>query len=106
MKPPVATGSSACLPQAYSALSREARLGARLVYLSGAIEQEKADRVIADLLRLADQDSSSDINFYLDSSGGNFDPAWEICETMQQVSPDIRTVCIEEAHSAASLIFP
>ena len=39
-----------CLPQAYSALSHEARLGARLVYLSGEIEQEKGDRVIADLV--------------------------------------------------------
>lgn len=78
----------------YSRLLRE-----RIIFLSGEINDPKADTVIAQLLFLESEDSSKDIYLYLNSPGGSITAGLAIYDTMQYIKPDVRTICIGQAAS-------
>ncbi|EEF82140.1 ATP-dependent Clp protease, proteolytic subunit ClpP [Borreliella valaisiana VS116] len=83
----------------YSRLLRE-----RIIFLSGEINDPKADTVIAQLLFLESEDSSKDIYLYLNSPGGSITAGLAIYDTMQYIKPDVRTICIGQAASMGAFL--
>lgn len=83
----------------YSRLLKE-----RIVFLGGAIEDYTANLVIAQLLFLAAEDPKKDIYLYINSPGGSVTAGLAILDTMNYVKPDIATVCVGMAASAAAVI--
>lgn len=88
--------------RAYDIYSR--LLKDRIIFLSGVIEDETANIVIAQLLFLDSQNSKEDIKLYINSPGGSVSSALAIYDTMQYVKADVATICIGVAASAAALI--
>jgi ATP-dependent Clp protease protease subunit len=88
--------------RAYDIYSR--LLKDRIIFLSGAIDDETANIVIAQFLFLESQNSKEDIKLYINSPGGQVTSALAIYDTMQYVKPDVATICIGTAASAAALI--
>jgi ATP-dependent Clp protease protease subunit len=88
--------------RAYDIYSR--LLQNRIVFLSGAIDDDVANTVIAQLLFLAYEDPNKDIKLYINSPGGSVSAALAIYDTMQYIQPDVSTICIGMAASAAALI--
>jgi len=88
--------------RAYDIYSR--LLQNRIVFLTGAIDDEMANTVIAQLLFLAYEDPNKDIKLYINSPGGSVSAALAIYDTMQFIQPDVSTTCIGMAASAAALI--
>ncbi len=88
--------------RAYDIYSR--LLQNRIVFLTGEIDDEMANTVIAQLLFLAYEDPSKDIKLYINSPGGSVSAALAIYDTMQFIQPDVSTICIGMAASAAALI--
>jgi len=76
----------------------------RIVFLSGPIDDDMANTVIAQLLFLAYEDQNKDIKLYINSPGGSVSAALAIYDTMQFIQPDVSTICIGMAASAAALI--
>ncbi|WKC85755.1 ATP-dependent Clp endopeptidase proteolytic subunit ClpP [Borreliella lusitaniae] len=83
----------------YSRLLRE-----RIIFLSGEINDSKADTVIAQLLFLESEDSNKDIYLYLNSPGGSITSGLAIYDTMQYIKPDVRTICIGQAASMGAFL--
>ncbi len=88
--------------RAYDIYSR--LLQNRIVFLSGPIDDDVANTVIAQLLFLAYEDPNKDIKLYINSPGGSVSAALAIYDTMQYIQPDVSTICIGMAASAAALI--
>ena len=76
----------------------------RIVFLGVQVDDASADDVMAQLLVLESQDSERDIIMYINSPGGSFTAMTAIYDTMQYVSPDISTVVLGQAASAASVL--
>src|SRR3954470_11102512 len=83
----------------YSRLLRE-----RIVFLGGAIDDHMANIVIAQLLFLEHEDPKKEIKLYINSPGGSVTAAMAIYDTMNHVKPDISTVCVDIAASAAAVL--
>jgi ATP-dependent Clp protease protease subunit len=83
----------------YSRLLKE-----RIIFLSGPIEDHTANLVIAQLLFLASEDPKKDISLYINSPGGSVTAGLAILDTMNFVKPDVATVCVGMAASAAAVI--
>lgn len=83
----------------YSRLLKE-----RIVFLAGPIEDYTANLVIAQLLFLASEDPKKDIQLYVNSPGGSVTAGLAILDTMNHVKPDVSTVCVGIAASAAAVI--
>ncbi len=83
----------------YSRLLKE-----RIIFLAGPINDQVANIVIAQLLFLQHEDSKKDIQLYINSPGGAVTAALAIYDTMQYVRPDISTICIGQAASAAAIL--
>lgn len=83
----------------YSRLLKE-----RIVFLGGQIEDYSANLVIAQLLFLEAEDPKKDIQLYVNSPGGSVTAGLAILDTMNYVKPDISTVCVGMAASAAGVI--
>jgi ATP-dependent Clp protease, protease subunit len=83
----------------YSRLLKE-----RIIFLGGPIDDGVANAIIAQLLFLASQNSKEDIKLYINSPGGQVTSALAIYDTMQYVKPDISTICVGMAASAAALL--
>ena len=83
----------------YSRLLRE-----RIVFLAGAIDDNVANIVIAQLLFLESEDSKKDISLYINSPGGSVTSTLAIVDTMNHVRPDISTFCVGIAASGAAII--
>ncbi len=88
--------------RAYDIYSR--LLKDRIVFLGGVIDDETANIIIAQLLFLESQNSKEDIKLYVNSPGGNVSSALAIYDTMQYVKPDVATICLGVAASAAAVI--
>jgi len=88
--------------RAYDIYSR--LLKDRIIFLGTAIDDGVANAVIAQLLFLEQQNSKEDIKLYINSPGGSVSSALAIYDTMQYVKPDIQTICVGLAASAASLL--
>ena len=83
----------------YSRLLKE-----RIIFLSGPIHDEMANLVIAQLIFLESEDPKKDISIYINSPGGSVSAGLAILDTMNHVKPDISTVSVGMAASAAAVI--
>jgi ATP-dependent Clp protease, protease subunit len=76
----------------------------RIVFLGTPISDDVANAVMAQLICLESMDPDRDIEIYINSPGGSFTALTAIYDTMQYVKPDVRTVCMGQAASAAAVI--
>jgi len=77
----------------------------RFIYINGEINEDKAKDVIEKLLELQAADPISDITIIINSCGGEVYSMFSITDTMDVITPDIRTVCLGTSQSAAAFIF-
>lgn len=76
----------------------------RIVFLGVQVDDASADDVMAQLLVLESQDPDSLITLYINSPGGSFTALTAIYDTMQFVKPEVQTVCLGQAASAAAVL--
>lgn len=76
----------------------------RIIFLGGPIDDDTANIVIAQFLFLSSQNDKDDIKFYINSPGGMVTASMAIYDTMQHVKPDVSTVCVGQAASAAAVL--
>ena len=76
----------------------------RIVFVTGQLDDDMANLIIAQLLFLEAEDPEKDINLYINSPGGSLTPALAIYDTMQHVRPDVSTICVGLAASGAAVI--
>ena len=83
----------------YSRLLRE-----RIIFLGSGIDDQVADAMVAQLLFLEAEDPEKDIQIYVNSPGGSVTAGLAIYDTMQQVAPDIVTICYGLAASMGAFL--
>jgi len=83
----------------YSRLLKE-----RVIFIVGPIEDHMANLIVAQLLFLESENPDKDIHLYINSPGGAVTAGLAIYDTMQFIKPDVSTMCIGQACSAASLL--
>ncbi|HJE51486.1 MAG TPA: ATP-dependent Clp protease proteolytic subunit [Tessaracoccus flavescens] len=76
----------------------------RIIFLGTPISDDVANAVMAQLLCLQSMDSERPISMYINSPGGSFTALTAIYDTMRYIKPDISTVCLGQAASAAAVI--
>jgi ATP-dependent Clp protease protease subunit len=76
----------------------------RIIFLGVQVDDASADDVMAQLLVLESQDPDRDITLYINSPGGSFTALTAIYDTMQYIKPQIQTVCLGQAASAAAVL--
>jgi len=88
--------------RAYDVYSR--LLSERIIFLGTEIDDGVANAVIAQLLHLESSSQSGDIAIYINSPGGSFTALTAIYDTIQFVKPDVQTICMGQAASAAAVL--
>jgi len=83
----------------YSRLLKE-----RIIFLGTPVDDAVANLLIAQLLHLESDDPEKDISIYINSPGGEITGLFAIYDTMQYVKPDIQTICVGQAASAAAVL--
>jgi len=83
----------------YSRLLRE-----RIIFLGTGIDDTVADALVAQLLFLEAEDPEKDIQIYINSPGGSVTAGLAIYDTMQQVAPDVVTICYGLAASMGAFL--
>ena len=83
----------------YSRLLRE-----RIVFLGEPVTNDSANRIVAQLLFLEAEDPEKDIQLYINSPGGSVTAGLAIYDTMQQVNPDVVTICYGLAASMGAFL--
>ncbi len=83
----------------YSRLLKE-----RIIFLGTPIDDQVANLLIAQLLHLESEDPDKDISIYVNSPGGEITALFAIYDTMQYIKPDIQTICVGQAASAAAVL--
>ena len=83
----------------YSRLLKE-----RIIFLSGGINDDSANIVIAQLLFLEAEDPKKDIYLYINSPGGSVTSTLAMIDTMNHIKPDVATVCVGMAASGGALL--
>ena len=76
----------------------------RIIYLGTPISDDVANAVMAQLLCLESMNPDQDISIYINSPGGSFTALTAIYDTMKFIKPDVQTVCIGQAASAAAVL--
>src|SRR5690606_29733800 len=76
----------------------------RIIFMGVQIDDTSANDVMAQLLTLESMDPDREIQIYINSPGGSFTALTAIYDTMQFVRPDVRTICIGQAASAAAVL--
>ena len=76
----------------------------RIIFLGVPIDDDVANIVLAQLLFLASSDNAGDITLYLNTPGGSVSAGLAIYDTMQQVEPDVATVCTGMAASMGAVL--
>ena len=76
----------------------------RIIFLGQGIDDTVANDVMAQLLTLESMDPDRDIMMYINSPGGPFTALTAIYDTMQFVRPDVMTICLGQAASAAAVL--
>lgn len=76
----------------------------RIVFLGGPIDDDVANITIAQLLFLASEDPKKDIVLYINSPGGSVTSALAMLDTMAYIKPDVATICVGMAASAAAIL--
>ncbi len=88
--------------RAYDIYSR--LLKDRIIFLGGAIDDNMANAIVAQMLFLESEDPDKDIHLYINSPGGVVTAGLAIYDTMQYIRPDVSTICIGQAASMGSLL--
>jgi ATP-dependent Clp protease protease subunit len=88
--------------RAYDIYSR--LLSDRIIFLGGAVSDEVANIIVAQMLFLANEDPKADINLYINSPGGSVTAGLGVIDTMRYVPGDVATYIIGQAASMGSLI--
>jgi ATP-dependent Clp protease protease subunit len=88
--------------RAYDIYSR--LLKDRIIFIVGAIEDQMANLVVAQLLFLESENPDKDIHLYINSPGGIVTSGMAIYDTMQFIKPDVSTICVGQAASMGSLL--
>ena len=83
----------------YSRLLRE-----RIIFLGTGINDQVSDSLVAQLLFLEAEDPEKDIQIYINSPGGSVTAGMAIYDTMQQISPDVVTICYGVAASMGAFL--
>jgi len=83
----------------YSRLLKE-----RIVFLGTPIDDAVGNLIMAQLLHLESEDPEKDINLYVNSPGGDITSLFAIYDTMQYIKPDVSTICMGQAASAAAVL--
>ena len=76
----------------------------RIVFMGVQIDDASADDIMAQLLVLESQDPDGQITMYINSPGGSFTALTAIYDTMQYIKPQVQTVCLGQAASAAAVL--
>jgi ATP-dependent Clp protease, protease subunit len=76
----------------------------RIVFLGVQVDDASANDVMAQLLFLESDDPDREIQMYINSPGGSFTAMMAIYDTIQYVRPDVRTICLGQAASAAAVL--
>ena len=76
----------------------------RIIFLGVQVDDASADDIMAQLLVLESQDPDRDITLYINSPGGSFTAMTAIYDTMQYIRPEVSTVCLGQAASAAAVL--
>lgn len=76
----------------------------RIIMVSGEIEDQMANVLVAQLLHLAAEDDKKDIHMYINCPGGSISAGFAIYDTMQFIKPDISTICTGMAASFGTIL--
>ncbi len=82
----------------------ERLLGERIVFLGSPVDDDVANRITAQLLLLAAEDSERDVTFYINSPGGSVTAGMAIYDTMQLIEPDVSTWAVGFAASMGQFL--
>jgi ATP-dependent Clp protease protease subunit len=83
----------------YSRLLKE-----RIVFLGTPIDDQVGNLIMAQLLHLESDDPDKDIHLYINSPGGDITSLFAVYDTMQYIKPDVETICMGQAASAAATL--
>ena len=76
----------------------------RIVFLGSGVDDEVANSVVAQMLFLQSDDPKSDIHFYINSPGGSVSAGLAIYDTMQFITCDVATYCLDQAASMGAVL--
>ena len=76
----------------------------RIIFLGTPISDDVANAVMAQLLCLESMNPDQDVQIYINSPGGSFTALTAIYDTMRFIQPDVQTVCLGQAASAAAIL--
>jgi ATP-dependent Clp protease protease subunit len=99
---PTVVHKTAVGERAYDIYSR--LLSERIVFLGTEIDDDVANVVMAQLLHLESSSPSLEISLYINSPGGSYSALTAIYDTMQYIQPDVATICMGQASSAAAVL--
>jgi len=83
----------------YSRLLKE-----RIVFLGTEVDDTVANLIMAQLIHLEAEDPTKDISIYINSPGGSITALFAIYDTMKYIKPDVSTLCMGQAASAAAVL--
>jgi ATP-dependent Clp protease protease subunit len=89
--------------RAYDIYSR--LLKDRVIFLGGGVDDDVANLIIAQMLFLSNEDSETDIHFYINSPGGVISAGLAVYDTMQFLRCDVATYCVGQAASMGAVLF-
>ena len=99
---PTVVEKTAAGERAYDIYSR--LLSERIIFLGTAIDDGVANVVMAQLLHLESASPDLEIGLYINSPGGSYGALTAIYDTMQYIRPDVATICMGQASSAAAVL--
>ncbi len=79
-------------------------LSERIVFVGTPIDDGVANVIVAQILHLAAESATADINLYINSPGGSFSAMMAIYDTMQFVPADVATLCVGQASSTSAIL--
>src|SRR3954465_458688 len=105
-------GSSMLVPTVIESTNRGERafdifsrlLANRIIFLGTAIDDQVANLIVAQLLHLESENADQDIALYINSPGGDMIGLFAILDTMRFINPDVATICVGQAASAAAVL--
>ena len=77
----------------------------RIIFLGGGIDDSTANLIIAQMLFLSNEDSKSDVHFYINSPGGGITSGLAIYDTMRYLRCEVATYCVGQAASMGAILF-
>ena len=79
-------------------------LNERIIFLGTPVTEDIANLVVAQLIHLESEDPDKDVSIYVNSPGGSVYAGLAIYDTMQYIKPDVQTICVGQAASAAAVL--